>query len=533
MQQLLINGHIFTSNTDQLYAEAMLIRDGIISRIGSLRQMQDVCEDTRDIQILDMQGQTIIPGFVDGHMHPLMLAEYSRQIACLPPRMHSIRELTGEIARAAEATPEGGWICGWGYDEGKYEEKRSPNRYDLDRGSADKPVLLVRCCEHIRCVNSKALQIVGITKDTPDPPGGSIDRDENGEPTGILRENARDLVLPFIPAKTEEETVDALVGLGRLLASQGIVAVADMGNLHPGSNYDFYVKATARGFRQRVALYYMWDYFQDDSTFEITPQMMDGENRIRVAGLKLIGDGSISGRTAWLREPYSGTGECGMPVCSDESLEKAIAFAKKSGCQISVHTMGGRAIDRIIDRVYEEEDWTDGKVPHLRLEHVTEPSEQNMARAAEKGFAFAGQPIFEYCEIETYRANMEEERLKRIYPFRTELKRGVRLCLSTDAPATSWAMPSDPFPNIRSAVTRRAYDGTDIGQDERIDIETAIILYTKNAAEICGFAGLGQLKPGYSADFAVLSEDIFHIEAPRIDRVFVKETYIRGERVYG
>ena len=175
-----------------------------------------------------------------------------------------------------------------------------------------------------------------------------------------------------------------------------------------------------------------------------------------------------------------------------ESLEKAIDFAKKAGCQISVHAMGGQAIDRIVDRICDEEDWTDGSVPYLRVEHLTEPSEQAMQKASEKGFAFASQPIFEYCEIETYRANMDQERLEHIYPHRTELEHGIRLCFSTDAPATSWAVPSDPFPNLKSAVTRK----------------------------------------GYSADFAVLSEDIFTAAPDRIDRIRVEETFIRGERVY-
>ena len=143
--------------------------------------------------------------------------------------MNSIEDLVTEIARVRQEIIASGnngseeipWIRGWGYDEGKYTEKRSPNRYDLDRGSKDLPVFLVRSCEHIRCVNSKALEIAGITKATPDPPGGSIDRDENGEPTGVLSENARDLILPFMPEDTETEIVDALVDLGQLLISQG------------------------------------------------------------------------------------------------------------------------------------------------------------------------------------------------------------------------------------------------------------------------------------------------------------------------
>ena len=481
---------------------------------------------------IDLGGRTVIPGFVDAHMHPVMLADFSRQIACLPPKVNSIQELIQEIARVRSEKPEGGWIKGWGYDEGKFAEHRSPNRYDLDKGSSDFPVFLTRSCEHIRCVNSKALELAGITRDMPDPQGGEIERDEHGEPTGVLKENARDLVLPFMPPETKESTVASLIDLGDLLTSQGIVAVTDMGNLHEGGNYEFYEEAVKRGFRQRVSLYYMWDYFMDDPLFDITPELMDRNRQIRIAGLKLIGDGSISGKTAWLSEPYLGTEECGFPVYSDESMERALEFCKRTGCQLSVHAMGGRAIDRVIDRVYPEKDWTDGKVPCLRVEHLTEPSDRAVARAAERGFGFASQPIFEYCEIETYKNNMEPERLRHIYPHRTMLDRGVKLCLSTDAPATSWAVPSDPFSNLKSAVTRYACDGTDIGQDERLDIETAMILYTKESAEVSGFAGLGVLKPGYAADFAVLSDDLFTVDPMKIDEVRVEETYIGGERVY-
>ncbi len=532
MEKLFVNAKFFTSDAENKFANAMATEDGFITWIGDLAKAPERLKNSKEIERIDLGGRTAVPGFIDAHMHPMMLAEYSRQIACLPPNITSIAQLSEAIAERAKTAGEGEWICGWGYDEGKYSEKRSPNRYDLDKGSADKPVFLVRSCEHIRCVNSKALEIAGITKDTPDPQGGSIGRDENGEPNGILKENARDLVIPFMPEETEEEMVENLVELGKLLSSQGIVAVADMGNLHPGGNLGYYQKAAAKGFAQRVTMYYMWDYFMDDPDFDIPKELLDHDAKIRIAGLKLIGDGSISGKTAWLHRPYLGTEECGMPVYSDESLESAIKFAKEKKCQISVHAMGGRAIDRLIGRMKDEEDWTDGKAPFLRIEHLTEPSDEAMEIAARKGFAFATQPIFEYCEIETYKNNMDAERLKTLYPIRTEMDRGVKICISTDAPATSWAVPSEPFSNIKSAVTRRAYDGTDIGQDQRIDMETAIMLYTKNAAEICGFGKLGMLKEGYHADFAVLDRDIFSIPPEDADKVKVESTYMDAEKVF-
>ncbi|MDO4869151.1 MAG: amidohydrolase [Bacillota bacterium] len=546
MKRLFINGKIFTSDRARLYADAMLVDDGRIQWTCSRQELHTLLSklsvSAEDMRVTDLQGHTVIPGFVGAHMHPMMLAEYSRQIACLPPNVNSIEELVGAIAKAraavdpidlhtANSSGAAVWIRGWGYDENKYPERRSPNRYDLDRGCSDLPVFLVRSCEHVRCVNSKALEIAGITKDTPDPPGGVIDRDENGEPTGVLRENARDLILPYMPEETQESMVDALVDLGNLLTSQGIVAIGDMGNLHPGGNYEYFAKAQERGFRQRVSMYYMWDYFMDDPE-RIPYSLMDQNARLRFAGLKLIGDGSFSGRTAWLTEPYLNSDVYGMPVYSDESLERAIDFARKTGCQISVHAMGGRAIDRIIDRIYEESDWTDGSIQYLRVEHVTEPSAGALEKASERGFAFVSQPIFGYCEIETYLKNIGHDRLKTLYPYRRMLDAGIDLCLSTDAPATSWAVPSDPFSNLKSAVTRKAYDGTDIGQDEKLDIETAVILYTKASARACGFAGLGQLSEGCSADFVVLSEDIFTIDPERIDQVKAEATFICGDKVF-
>lgn len=528
MRQAYVNGKIFTSDREALYAEAMIVADGVIEWVGMNKDMPAV-----DGKAVDLGGKTVIPGFVDAHMHPVMLADFSQQIACLPPKINSIAELIDEIARVGKDKQEGDWIQGWGYDEGKFAEHRSPNRYDLDKGSGDLPVFLVRSCEHIRCVNSKALEIAGITRDTPDPQGGEIERDENGEPTGVLKENARDLVLPFMPKETEEDSVNALKDLGDLLTSQGIVAVTDMGNLHEGGNYGLYKGACQQGFKQRVALYYMWDYFMDDPDFILTPELMDVNQRIHIAGLKLIGDGSVSGRTAWMYEPYLGGDDCGIAVYSDESLEKAIDYAKKYKCQISVHAMGGRAIDRVVDRVCKEDDWMEGRMPFVRVEHLTEPTESAIEKAADKGIAFATQPIFAFCEIETYLKNIGAERIRREYPIRKMLDAGVRLCLSTDAPATSWAVPSDPFPNIKSAVTRIAYDGTDIGQDQKIDMETAIMLYTAEAAEISGFKGLGRLRPGYLADFAVLSNDIFSVDPDDIDKIKVEQTYIEGEKVYG
>lgn len=526
---IFVNGKIFTSDDANPYADAMIVEDGTIAWIGKQQDMPQ-----KSYASVNLGGKRVLPGFVDAHMHPLLLAEYNKQISCLPPKINSIAELIKEIRYVRSQQEPGQWIQGWGYDEGKLAERRSPNRYDLDKGCADSPISITRTCAHIRCINSKALEMAGIDRNTPDPPGGEIDRDENGEPTGILRENAKNLVADILPKTTHESMLEELIEMGNILASQGITALCDMGCLEKETDrYDDYVEASSKGFRQKVGIYYMWEHFVHDADFNIPANRFSRENQIRAAGLKLIGDGSVSGKTAWMNRPYISTQDgYGMWVCPDELLESAIAFCKKSRCQLSVHAMGAKAIHRIVQRVCEETPWMEGKAPFLRVEHVTDPMEEDLDKAIEKGFGFATQPIFLYAEAESYRSNLGAEWMKATYPVKHMLEKGVKLCFSTDAPATSWAMPSDPFPCIKGAVTRKAYDGTDCGAAQRVDIETAIKLYTRESADIGGFEKAGQLKKGYAADFIVLDRDILSVPADEIDRVSVAETYISGEKIY-
>lgn len=526
------NGKIFTADENHSFVDTMIVENGRIVWTGKEENAED-CGYKETDRTVDLNGECVLPGFVDAHMHPVMLADFSRKISALPPKVHSIEELIQEITHVRERQKPGQWIEGWGYDEGKLAEKRSVNRYDLDRGCSDSPVSMIRTCGHIRCVNSMALRLAGIDRNTPDPEGGEIERDENGEPTGVLKENARNLILPFMPEEKEEDKIENLVALGNLLTSQGIVAVCDMGNLDDSDNEPLYQEAARRGFAQKVGIYYMWDYFMGNQTFDIPKEKMDRSRQIFAAGLKLIGDGSVSGRTAWMSRPYVGScEEYGISVCTDEQMETAFSFCKEHKCQLSMHAMGGQAISRVVERAYREDNWMEDDTPYVRVEHITDPSDDSIRKAAEKGIAFVTQPIFMYAEIESYLKNLGEEWMKTCYPVQKMLDAGVKLCFSTDAPATSWAVPSDPFPCIKGAVTRKAYDGTDCGQAEAIDIRTAVCLYTREAAKAAGFGVLGMIKKGYEADFIVLDKDIFEIPPEEIDNVKVKATYIGGNCVY-
>lgn len=520
------NGKIFTANPDQPYATAMVVKNGRIDWIGDQENLSKV-----DRECVDLQGRRILPGFIDAHLHPLFLAGASKQIACTPPLVNSIEDLKKEVRQLREANPEVEWIEGWGYDEGKLLEGRAPTRWDLNEAAPDVPVIITRTCAHIVTVNSKALEMAGITKQTPDPKGGKIDRDENGEPTGVLRESAKDLVHEIMPIKSLAENAALLAELSPFLLSHGITGITElMGRTEPHDYLEMYEAAVQKGLKQRSVLYYVWDDIKEN--YRLEANKLNRENQIHIGGVKLFSDGSVSGQTAWVNPPFLGKGEnYGIQTTTKEELLAALVAAKQNNIQLVVHAMGEQAIDLIVDTFYEVKDWLDD-APSIRIEHAAMPTSQALERMAEAGIAAVSQPIFLFAEIESYLHNLGAERTKRTYPFKTMLDMGIKMAFSSDAPATAWADPVNPFVGIKSAVTRLAYEGTDTGMEQRLGVETAITLYTRAAQEITRIPYVGQLAPGYYADFFTLDQDILTMSPEKIDEVQVVETYMGGALVY-
>lgn len=524
----LINGKIFTACDEALYTEAMLVDGEKILWTGREADMPEA-----EGEIVDLGGKRVIPGLIDAHLHGSLLAAQSQQLCVMPPRIGSIRELEAEIERIRCAQQPGAWILGWGYDESSLEEKRSPNRWDLDRACADAPVMLMRTCAHIRCVNSYVLKLAGIDRNTPDPEGGEIERDENGEPTGVLKENANKLIAALIPKDSQEEMAEKMAALGRKMASQGIVGFCDMGNLGGDDDFELYEQAIQKGMRQKIGMYYIWNSMREQNHCSFHPEQLEPEHQLFIAGLKLIGDGSVSGRTAWMDQPYLGSeNDHGIRVYTKQQLETAMEFCREHHCQLAVHAMGSRTIDQVLNQVCGQGLWEAKRRPCVRIEHVTAPSEKAVAQAAEHGIYFVTQPIFLYAESKSYLKHLGAERTKRTYPVAHLLEKKVPTAFSSDAPATFWAEPTDPFPGIKLAVTRTAFDGTDCGKEQAIDVETALKLYTRESARAAGFSGMGQIRAGYQADFVILDRDILEIPAQEFDQVKVMETWIRGAQVW-
>ncbi|WP_144547999.1 amidohydrolase [Bacillus sp. X1(2014)] len=521
-----INGKIFTANQEKPYADAMVVRDGKVAWIGCQADLEKI-----DGDYIDLQGQRVLPGLIDAHLHPLYLANASKQIACTPPLVNSIKDLIKQVRSLRGAQGKDQWVEGWGYDEGKLLERRSPTRWDLDQAAVDVPVIITRTCAHIVVVNSKALELAGISKETPDMPGGQIDRDKDGEPTGVLRENAKDLVTRIMPVKTLEENAELLAELSDVLLAHGITAITDaMGRTEPTDYLEMYKDAVQKGLKQRTVLYYIWEDLKKQSMLE--KEKTNLENQIHIGGVKLFSDGSVSGQTAWVNPPFLGDGEnYGIQMTTQEELLAAAEAAKQNNVQLVVHAMGEQAIDLIVNTFYGKKGWLQD-APSIRIEHAAMPTQQALQRAAETGIAFVTQPIFLFAEIESYHNNLGAERTKKTYPVKSMLAAGIKVAFSSDAPATAWADPVNPFVGIKAAVTRLAYDGTDTGQKQTVDVETAINLYTRAAQEITRIPKVGQLAPGYHADFIILDQDIFEVDQEKIDEIQVIETFMGGNLVY-
>ncbi|SCZ78614.1 amidohydrolase [Acidaminobacter hydrogenoformans] len=532
-KKLFVNGRIFTANPEQPYASAMLIQNGKIEWIGDEASLDAaLLSPETNIEKTDLQDRRVLPGLIDAHMHPVYLASAAKQIACTPPALYSIEEMIGQIREKREAQGPGVWIEGWGYDEGKLKEGRTPTRHDLDRATTDAPVSMMRTCAHIYTVNSLALKLAGIDRSTADPAGGAIGRDADGEPNGILYETARELLFKALPEKKLAETAASLADLSRTLLSQGITGVTEMfARTGPTDYYDLYTAASQAGFRQRAALYYIWDDLKTAPPF--APERRDHSQPIFVGGVKTLADGSVSGRTAWVNPPFlandqsGGETSDGMATITPDELRAAGAYAKTHDLQLLTHAMGERAIDMIVDTFYKQEN-----APKLRIEHAAMPTPKALEQSAEMGVAYVNQPVFLFAEIESYLNNLGHKRTKNTYPVRSVLDAGIQLAFSSDAPATSWADPSNPFVGIQAAVTRTSYDGTDHGQQHRVDPATAVSLYTREASKVVGFPGVGQLATGYAADFILLDRDIMEVAPETIGKTQVLETYMSGERVY-
>lgn len=524
MKRILVNGKIFTG--DKVFS-AMEITDDKVSWLGDSQGARLRNAD----EVVDLKGRLTLPSFWDIHTHPLWIAETIGSVACTPPNVASIKEMIAALKKSPQVGKKDAWIEGWGYDESKLAEGRTPTIDDLDQVSKTQPVYVLRSDCHSCVVNSVALKLAGITKETPDPFGGMIGHFKNGDPNGVMIENGATKLIKAVKEKdTFENVVKKTMKLTTHYRARGIGVISDMISLMSPYDYgEIYSEAARRGLAQEVYLYYSIDEIK---RLQLTTLPQPSHPQVHAAGIKLFMDGTISNQTARVKKPYKNSESTGFAINTVEDLKFAYEFAKKNDCQIAIHAMGDASIQLILDTYGDLAPWLTDR-PSIRIEHATLLSDKLLKEfaAAKMNFAFVTQIIFLYAEYAAYQKNLEEKRLKECYPLASLLKSGVTTALSSDAPATAWIKPDDVFASLTAAVTRIGANGEDLNHKEAIDLLAALQLYTKAAAKMVKTDKTATLSVGQSADIIVLSQDLFTTNPVKWQETTIEKMYLRGAEI--
>ena len=528
---LFLNGKIYTVDPGFSIAEALAVRDGKILWVGSNEQLKK--HAGKETRIFDLKGRTVIPGLVESHLHFLPYGELLLQINAF---QKTKEEILAEVKSAYEKREPGEWILGRGWNELFWEEKTLPSREELDAVAPDVPVCLVRVCGHTSWVNSKALEVSGISKETQNPVGGEIFRDSQGEPTGILTDTAAHPIRRLIPTLTDSKKSEAYQAAQKDFFSHGFTSVHDMA-ANIGYDYgtiEFMKKLYQEGIMQIGICAYVAAPHAS-AAYEVGAETGLFEDRFSVRGIKFFGDGSLGARSAWMLEEYSDrAGHCGNGRFSDEELYSMIVEARRNGFQVITHAIGDAANRQVLD-VYERvlKEVPEPKDHRFRIEHAQILAQEDITRFAALGVIPSMQ--FVHCSSDK---NMTEDRigaarLKGAFVWRQLLDLGLIIPGGSDAPVEL----VNPFHGMYAAVTRKDREGLPEGgwcADQKISRIEALKSFTIWGA----YAGFdertkGSIEVGKYADFAVLDRDILHCPEDAIKDTVVTATVLRGHVVYG
>jgi hypothetical protein len=533
---ILLNGNICTLDRQKPRAEAIAVKAGRISAVGETDAISALAGRQTERIVLD--GRLVIPGLMDSHFHFYDWAMGRQQLDLAP--VNSLDELLDQVAQSAAKLPPQKWILGQGWNESDWPEHIMPRRDHLDAVAPAHPVALWRCDLHLVAVNSRALELAGIDATTPDPPDGVIEKDSSGQPTGILRELAPNLIKAVIPAPGADAVVAAMQDGITHLHSLGLTGLHDvrlMGGLEGApalKAWQLLNEKDKLDLRCWVSL--AGERLEEAIALGLRTGL--GDDRLHIGHLKYFADGGMGARTAWMLEPYLDA-EYGMPLGSMAELAKKISAAEKAGLAVIVHAIGDRAnreIITVLEQLAELRHQTNKKPfmpPALshRIEHAQMIRSEDIQRLARLKVAACVQPHNMILDI-----NMIDESVgplgRYTYAYKEMVDAGIAVLLSSDAPVCD---PS-PLVGIHAAVTRQRRDGTPPGgwyPEQRISVTEALQGYTTVPAAFYGQArNMGSLTPGKWADMIVLDRDIFQVDPMEIADARVEMTVFDGRIVY-
>ena len=532
---LLSNGRIYTLDPGDRVVDTLVVRAGRVVFTG---RRGDVNVPAGESEI-DLGGRAVLPGLVDAHGHLMYLARLRLTLDLAG--LVSEAACAGRVAGRAASVRPGEWIAGRGWDQNRWPGARFPTRASLDRAAPDHPVTLVRVDGHAIWANSTALRIAGIDRHTPDPPGGRLERDPSGEPTGVLVDTAQDLLRRAEPRPGPAQMDDAVRAAIADCLAVGLTGVHEMGaDLDAVAAYRRLAAAGAFPFRNDVALRAAdaaaWQAALDEGPVRA------GDGRVAVAAVKLMADGALGSRGAALHAPYcDDPANRGLLLLPVDELEARVRTAAARGFQVCVHAIGDRANTLVLDVLEAVLKGrprpsggrlaaVPGSDPRHRVEHAQILTAPDIPRFRALGVLPSMQPTHCTSDMPWADARLGADRIPGAYAWRSLLRTGTLIAGGSDFPVE---LPN-PFHGIHAAVTRRPRTGPDPGwqPEERMTRAEAVRAFTAwNAYAAHREAELGTLEPGKQADLVVCSADVFTCPEQEIAAIEPVLTLVAGEIV--
>lgn len=521
---VLVNGKVVAVDSRDSIFEAVAVKNGLILETGTSREIKKfVGPRTR---VIDLGGKTLLPGFIDSHTHPPGAGTKLFTIDFREEQAQSIRDIQKLVKQWAEKTARSSWIRGSNYNDLKLAERRHITRWELDEAAPGHPVFITTDTGHLHVANSKALEVAGVNRATADPPGGEIDRDAKGEPTGLLFETAGGLVSKFVPAFTLEETKEGLRSVFKQFLEWGVTTTHDAGA--GAISIKAYQELLDEGDMPIRVL--MMVRGPIDHLIGLGIESGFGSDRLKIMSVKLMGDGSGAGGTAAVYEPqHRGTKGLGLMVTSEEELKRLTVKAHEAGLRISIHAIGDRAIDAALDAIEEAQKRKPVLDMRHRIEHCSLCTPKQMERIKKLGVVPSVSIGYMWGIGDNYAENFGPERERWLHPLKSLKERGIVAAGNSDYAVSI----GDPLIQIYEAVTRKTMTGRLVYAPEGISVMDAIRLYTWNGAYIGKEEDVkGSIEPGKYADMVVLDKDVLTVPLEEIKDIKVLTTIVGGEVVY-
>lgn len=536
MKQIYYNGHIYTGALPLV--QAFAVEDGRFVFAGSSEDAKALMAENDELT--DLNGRFVCSGFNDSHMHLLSFGKAMNE-AQLAAHTGSLADMLKCLKDFyAEHPPkEGAWLMGRGWNQDYFADaERMPDRYDLDQVTDQIPVCAVRACGHCLVVNSRALEVLGVTENTLQPAGGRIGMEE-GKLDGRFFDNAMDMVYQAIPAPDRETLKDMIRTACRTLNSYGITS----------SQTDDYCvfravpwKIVNEVYRELEASGELTVRVYEQSNFTDLPGLKEfieagnytgaGTELFKIGPLKMLGDGALGSRTAFLSRPYADDpSTAGIPVFSQETLDEMISYANEQGLQAAVHAIGDACLDRVL-HAYEKALKEHPRKDHRHgIVHCQITRADQLEKIAELGLHVYAQSIFLDYDTHIVEQRVGKELASTSYNWKTLLQKGVSVSNGSDCPVE---LP-DALASMQCAVTRTSFSGHEAPYlpEQSFTVQEALDSYTIRGAESSFEEGIkGRIRPGMLADFVVLDQDPFETDPEKIRDIPVRGTWLRGEMVF-